>query len=228
MIGLTNHADTHRQTFRHRRRGPGPAGARGNQEDLPQGEIDWAVEESASDILEGHPLIDHLLVSSRKEWMRLLRRPSTFLRGLKGIIGFISDLRGRRYDIAVDLQGLLKSGVVIGLARAKRKIGFAGTRELSPLFLNERLPAYNIEKHALERYLDVARYLGAVDPQPVCTLPIGRELPVMRERLRGLAAEGRKIVSSIPLPGGRPSSGRRRSSRSLPTASSLNGTPWWC
>ena len=166
---------------------------------FPQGEIDWAVEESASDILEGHPLIDHLLVSSRKEWMRLLRRPSTFLRGLRGIIGFIGELRSRQYDIAVDLQGLLKSGVVIGLARAERKIGFAGTRELSHLFLNERLPAYDIEKHALERYLDVARYLGAVDPLPVCTLPIGQELTVMRERLRGIAAKGRKIVVLNPM-----------------------------
>jgi heptosyltransferase I len=166
---------------------------------FPQGEIDWVVEEAASDILEGHPLIHTLLVSRRKEWMRLLRRPSTMLRGLKGIVTFIGELRSRQYDIVIDLQGLLKSGVVIGLARAKRKIGFAGTRELSHLFLNERLPPYNIEKHALERYLDVARYLGAVDPPPVCTLPIGRELPVMRERLRGLVAEGRKVVVLNPV-----------------------------
>jgi len=166
---------------------------------FPQSDIDWAVEEAASDILKGHPLIHTLLVSRRKEWMRMLRRPSTILRGLKGIIGFIGELRSSRYDIAVDLQGLVKSGIVIGLARAKRKIGFAGTRELSHLFLNERLPAYDIEKHALERYLDVARYLGAVDPSPVCTLPIGRELTIMQERLRGLAAQGRKVVVINPV-----------------------------
>ena len=41
---------------------------------------------------------------------------------------------------------------------------------LFEFFLNERLPAYDIEKHALERYLDVARHLGAVDPSPSCTL----------------------------------------------------------
>ena len=166
---------------------------------FPQSEIDWAVEEAASDILEGHPLIHALLVSRRKEWLRMLRRPSTFLRGLRGIIGFIGELRSRQYDIAVDLQGLLKSGVVIGLARAERKIGFAGTRELSHLFLNERLPAYDIEKHALERYLDVARYLGAVDPPPVCTLPIGKEIANMRERIQGLNTNGRKVVVINPV-----------------------------
>lgn len=166
---------------------------------FPHSDIDWAVEEAASDILAGHPLIDKLLVSRRKAWSRMLKRPSTLLQGLKGFIGFIGDLRSRRYDIAIDLQGLLKSGVVIGLAHAKRKIGFAGTRELSHLFLNERLPAYDIEKHALERYLDVAHHLGAVDAPPVCTLPIGAELAAMRERLKGIADRGRKIVVVNPV-----------------------------
>jgi heptosyltransferase I len=165
----------------------------------PHSEIDWAVEEAASDILAGHPLIDRVLVSRRKKWSRMVTRPSTFLRGLKEIIGFIDELRGRRYDIAVDLQGLLKSGIIIGLAKATRKIGFAGTRELSHCFLNERLPAYDIEKHALERYLDVARYLGAVDPPPVCTLPIGAELAAMRVRLQGIVANSRKVVVINPM-----------------------------
>jgi len=56
---------------------------------------------------------------------------------------------------------LLKSAIWVGLARGDRKIGFDRTREASWRFLNERLPAYDPDRHALERYLDVARYLGA-------------------------------------------------------------------
>ena len=33
-----------------------------------------------------------------------------------------------------------------------------------------------VEKHALERYLDVARYLGAKDPAPACSLLFQRKL----------------------------------------------------
>jgi heptosyltransferase-1 len=165
----------------------------------PQSTLDWVVEAAASDILAEHPLIDRLLVSRRKEWLRMLWRPSTFLGGFRGITGFIRELRCRQYDIAIDLQGLLKSGIIIGCARAKRKIGFAGTRELSHHFLNEHIPAYDIEKHALERYLDAARYLGAVDPPPVSTLPIGKELADMRERIRGFSTNGRKIVVINPV-----------------------------
>lgn len=166
---------------------------------LPHCDIDWAVEEAAADILVGHPLIDRLLISRRKAWTRMLCRPSTFREGLSGILAFVRDLREHRYDMAVDLQGLLKSGVIMGLSRAERKIGFAGTRELSSLFLNERLPAYDPDRHALERYLDVARHLGAEDLNPACTLPIGRELAIMRGRVQAVIPEGKRLIVINPV-----------------------------
>jgi len=165
----------------------------------PESAIDWVVEEAASSILEGHPLIGRLLVSRRKTWLAMLRRPSTLLDGVRGILGFVRDLRAVRYDIAIDLQGLFKSGMIMGLARADRKVGFARSRELSSLFLNEQLPAYDIEKHALERYLDVARYLGAQDPSPACSLPLGPEEEVVRARLRSAVPDGRRIVVMNPI-----------------------------
>ncbi len=164
----------------------------------PDSEITWVVEEAAAGILEGHPLINRLLVSRRKVWHRMLGNPFTVARGFGNIIRFIRELRSTRYDIAIDFQGLFKSGIVIGLARAVRKIGFGRTREYSYLFLNERLPAYDIEKHALERYLDVARYLGAQDPSSTCTLPIGRELAVVKQRLERVRAPGRPLVVVNP------------------------------
>lgn len=166
---------------------------------FPHGKITWLVEEAASGILEGHPLIDELLVSRRKAWFRMLKTPGTFFSGLAHIARFLRSLRGTQYDIAIDFQGLLKSGMLIGLARAKRKIGFKGTREFSYLFLNERLPAYDIEKHALERYLDVARYLGAVAPAPTCTLSLEQERKRMQERVAALKLEGRPLVVINPV-----------------------------
>lgn len=161
--------------------------------------VDWVVEEAAADILEGHPAIDRLLISHRKSWLAMLRRPSTAGKGIRAICRFIRDLRAVRYDIAVDLQGLFKSGVVMGFARAVRKVGFARSRELSAWFLNERLPPYDLEKHALERYLDVARYLGAQDPVPACSLPMEREAGEMRRRLAGAVPEGKRIVVINPM-----------------------------
>ncbi|MDA8100140.1 MAG: lipopolysaccharide heptosyltransferase II [Nitrospiraceae bacterium] len=166
---------------------------------FPESEIDWVVEEAAAGILEGHPLLRSVIVSRRKTWLGMLRRPATFFAALREMRAFTKELRSREYDIAVDFQGLLKSGLVMGCARARRKIGFDRTRELAYLFLNERLPAYDIERHALDRYLDVARYLGAGDPAPSCSLPIEAERSAILERIKETAGTGRRIVVMNPV-----------------------------
>jgi heptosyltransferase I len=165
----------------------------------PDSSITWVVEEAAADILIGHPLINTLLISRRKTWLRMLNDPHAAIRGVAYLAKFFRDLRRIRYDIAIDFQGLLKSGVIIGFARAKRKIGFDRTREHAYRFLNERLPAYDKEKHALQRYLDVARYLGAVDPSPACTLPIEQERLKMKQRISTIRPSGRPLVVVNPI-----------------------------
>jgi lipopolysaccharide heptosyltransferase I len=165
----------------------------------PGAEITWVVGEAAAGILEGHPLIDRLLITRRKAWIKTLMNPFTGFSGARNIIRFLRELRSEQHDIAIDFQGLFKSGMLIGLARASRKIGFDRTRELSYLFLNERLPAYDIEKHALERYLDVARHLGARNPLSACTLPIGREVAAMGKRIETMSPQGRPLVVMNPM-----------------------------
>ena len=118
---------------------------------------------------------------------------------MKGLRGFVRELGSVEYDLAIDFQGLLKSGLVIGLSRARRKIGFDKTRELSYLFLNDRLPPYDIEKHALERYLDVARYLGAKAPTPNCTLPIQNEIERVLGKVGQIRKEGQRLVVLNPV-----------------------------
>jgi heptosyltransferase I len=165
---------------------------------FPDSEITWVVEEAAAGILEGHPLINRLLVSHRRAWLRLLKNPFTAVQGLRFITGFVRNLRSIRYDIAIDFQGLFKSGILMGFACAERKIGFDRTREFSYLFLNERLPAYDIEKHALERYLDIARYLGAKDVSPACALPIEKEQEIISQRIDAVKPPGRRLVVMNP------------------------------
>jgi heptosyltransferase-1 len=166
---------------------------------FPACSVTWVVEEAAAGILEGHPLIDTVLVSGGKSWLRMLGHPRTFREGFLKIAAFLRALRATRYDIALDLQGLFKSGVVVGLANADRKIGFDRSRELSSLFLNERLPAYDIEKHALERYLDAARYLGAREISSSCTLPIGRERSEMQQRLSDASLKRKPLIVINPV-----------------------------
>ena len=123
--------------------------------------ISWLVEEEAADLLQYYPGLDEILVCRRRSWLKELRNPLLWPKVSLDILRFCGSLRQRYYDVIIDLQGLLKSAIWVGLARGKRKIGFDRTREGSWRFLNERLPLYDPDRHALERYLDVIRYLGA-------------------------------------------------------------------
>ncbi len=113
-------------------------------------EIDWIVEEAASSVLTGNPLIDNVIIVKNRGWLRDTARN---LKTAKAVYL-------RRYDMVLDFQGLLKSGVWVAASRGKRRIGFSNARELSHVFLNEKVAPYDPEKHAVERYLDLAKYAG--------------------------------------------------------------------
>lgn len=130
---------------------------------FPFANIDWVVEEDASGIVEGHPDIDQLMIFPRKSWLKRFIKKSEYIRVGKEVANFLKELRKRNYDIVVDLQGLLKSGILTFLANGKRKIALNGGREGSLIFTNEKVAIPDPDMHALERYLCIARYLGATN-----------------------------------------------------------------
>jgi len=123
-------------------------------------EISWVVSEAAYPLLKDHPLIDHVFLLPRRRWGKMVSNIFAWPKLLSEIGEFVSQIRYQKFDVVVDLQGLFKSGLVTFISKSKRKVGFPNTRELSYIFLNEKLPPYDIEKHAVLRYVKVASYLG--------------------------------------------------------------------
>jgi heptosyltransferase-1 len=130
------------------------------RERFPLARIDWLVEEDASGIVEGHPFIDVLLVFPRKSWLTRLTRKGEYISVGREAAQFLRALRSMKYDIVLDLQGLLKSGILTFLVKGNRKIALNNGREGSALFVHERVAIPDREMHALERYLCIARHLG--------------------------------------------------------------------
>ncbi len=128
---------------------------------FPLATIDWVIEEDASDIAEDHPDIDRLITFPRKSWLKRFIKKGEYIGVAREVANFIKGFKKRRYDIVVDLQGLLKSGILTFLADGKRKIALNGGREGSSIFINERVAIPYPDIHALDRYLCIARYLGA-------------------------------------------------------------------
>lgn len=165
----------------------------------PKARITWVVEEAAAGLLVGHPALDRLLVSRRKHWAKELRRgPRRAWAALGEAWCFLRQLRDTRYDLLLDFQGLLKSGVLVALARADRKVGFGrgmAHAEGSWIFLNERVPAVDMNIHALDRELLLLKSLGVESPEVVFSLPI---TDAHRQKVEGLLAAA-SVDRSRPL-----------------------------
>ena len=74
-----------------------------------------------------------------------------------------------------DFHGLLKSGILIWLAKSERKIGYGrgmAHQEYSYLFLNERIPPDSMENHALMINMMMLKAVGIPADEIIYDLPI--------------------------------------------------------
>jgi heptosyltransferase I len=113
----------------------------------PDAQIDWLVTPACAGILEGHPQLNQIILFQRKGWFASVRN-------------LYRRLRDAKYDLVLDLQGLLRSGLFCWATKAPLRVGFENARELAPLFYTHRVPVPHKEVHAMKRYLDLAEAVG--------------------------------------------------------------------
>src|SRR5687767_13522026 len=77
----------------------------------PDARIDWLVDARHRELLDLVPVIDDIIV---------LRAPT-----VRGWLDATRRLRARPYDVAIDLQGLLKSAALARASGAARVVGFS-------------------------------------------------------------------------------------------------------
>lgn len=140
----------------------------------PDAHITWVIEKDSADIIEGHPYLDRIIVSRRKSWVGNLKRLHEVRKTIDEIASFIATLRDRKYDLVVDFHGLLKSSLIVFLSGGRRKLGYDSMQELSGLFLDEKIYE-DMDKHAVDRYLDLPCHLGADIGKPEFAIHIGEE-----------------------------------------------------
>lgn len=108
--------------------------------------IDWAVQADYADLVRCFDDVDRVIPVSRRAFFANLPR-------------LLATLRRERYDLTVDLQGLLKSATVARLARGRRKIGPSFHREGAWIFYSSVAGNRNRERHAVDENLDIVRHL---------------------------------------------------------------------
>ena len=122
------------------------------KETFPESHLTWVVEPTAYGILEGNPFIDNIILFEKKRF----RTVRGFLEEFRP---FRHELRARKYDAALDLQGLFKSAAIVAQSGARLRLGTANMREGSA-YVSHPIKGAHASGHIVERYLDVARALG--------------------------------------------------------------------
>jgi lipopolysaccharide heptosyltransferase I len=124
----------------------------------PDARIAWAVAPPAADLVAGNPhLTETLVVGGRargEEGVSSVPPPGAPLALRRA-------LRARAFDLALDLQGLLKSAFIAYLSGARDRVGFRNHQEGAFLLNNHAIVPDRRDVHAVEAYLGFARALGA-------------------------------------------------------------------
>jgi heptosyltransferase I len=132
----------------------------------PDARIAWVVNRGLRGLLDGHPDLDEVIPFDRA---KVKLRPE----GMTSIARFLADLRGRRFDLAIDLQGLLRSGLMALATGAPVRVGLADSREGSRFCYTHRIESGPGRTHAVDKLLEVARAFGADVSRPTFRVPIG-------------------------------------------------------
>ena len=115
----------------------------------PDAHIGWAIERKVSSLIENHPSVDEVIVFERKRGVK------TFLPFIK----FIKEVRGKKYDIIIDLQGNLKGGIITLLSGCRWRMGFkrgsSRIETINTFFTNRKVAEEG--SHIIERNLGFAR-----------------------------------------------------------------------
>lgn len=165
----------------------------GLRQRYPQAHIAWLISTACAGLLEGQPDLDELIPFDRKRYAWVGRR----LGITREFIGFLRELRTRRFDLVLDLQGLFRSGFIAWTCGARYRLGFAAARELGWIFYSDRLRQKDPERHAVERNYDFGRFLGFAAAPMRFPLMVSQEArAAVRARLaaRGVAADNRYLL----------------------------------
>jgi heptosyltransferase-1 len=137
---------------------------------FPAARIGWIVEGRAADVLAGHHAIDHLF-----------RLPRGWLKSPREVLALRRQLRWFAADAAVDLQGLLKSGVATWLSGARLRIGAARPASREHAWLAYTHTVRPRAAHVVDRNCELLAPLGIATIAPDFDMP---DWPVSRLRVR--------------------------------------------
>ena len=122
----------------------------------PEASLGWVIDDRWAPLLKGNPDIDKVAVFPRTQFRGLFG-------GLKSL-PWLAGLKEMQAEQCLDLQGLLRSGIMTRMSRSKKIQGLSDAREGASLFYTS-VTSINAAAHAVDRYLAILSPLGFKRPE---------------------------------------------------------------
>jgi heptosyltransferase-1 len=157
----------------------------------PEAKISWVVEENGKEILDLVPGLDSIVPVKLKRWKLSSRRFWQEFAKLK------KEIRNKD-QVAIDFQGLVKSGFMAYISGARRRIGFhrknLKERQAS-LFYTENLEKVSEKDHVISKNLKLLSLLWIDEGDYEFPLQIPEELSkIVQQILKDLRYDPQKIL----------------------------------
>jgi lipopolysaccharide heptosyltransferase I len=170
---------------------------------FPEAWVAWVAEEREAALLDGHPDLDAVARVDTRRWRRLARRPAGLLAAGREIAAARRRLRALDLDVAIDAQGLLKSGAIAAATGARVRIGFGAghcRERASAAFTHRHVNPPAAARHVVDQYLALLGPLGLGPAAPEFRVPTWPEAnQKMRRWLAGRGLEpGDRVVLLNP------------------------------
>lgn len=132
-------------------------------------EVTWLVSEKGYSLVKNNPCVDKVILAPIEKW----KKSKNFFKNFAEYLSIIKQIRKEKFDIALDIQLILKSLLWMAFCGAKRRIVARNARECAILGGNEIIPPTRIGNtpHATQSYLKYAQHLGLNTNEIKVTLP---------------------------------------------------------
>jgi heptosyltransferase I len=145
---------------------------------FPDAHIAWVVNRTYQGLLQGHPDLNAVLPFDRG----LAKRDA--IHAAMSYWEFFRLLRREKFDLAIDLQGLFRSSLMMLATGARRRVGLSSGREGSQWCYTDTVPGAELRgMHAVDRYWLMAQAFGAGDLPRRFTIPISEAAHAWAEQM---------------------------------------------
>jgi heptosyltransferase-1 len=160
----------------------------------PDAHIEWAVEPYCSPVIDTKKLVQNIVLFPRDEWEQQRWSPRTW----RNQLGTYASMRGRNFDIGIDLQGQAKTALCLKLAKPKKRIAAKGhdflSDKLNPIFETTRG-----QMHTIEHAMLTLQQLGDFSTEVKFVMP---DLIEEQETVRAMFSKDKPLVTISISAGG--------------------------